>query len=227
MAAEDFTQRASTYEKESGWILSPDFIRPLVPAVFGGGKLLDVCAGTGIVAKYGSEIGWTATALDANEEMLKDVRPPVTPILADANHLPFADNSFDLVVCRQGLQYLDMSQAVREMLRVCSGQVRLLHGFVREQNIPNWKRMFAVSGRNSRNFFSEKNLASAIESACPTKVTESFLVSRERFVKPPLYRAAIDEILESNPEFTAGQNVDNQADAFYYDLNWVLHTVEK
>lgn len=227
MAAEDFTQRASTYEKESGWILSPDFIKPLVPAVFGGGKMLDVCTGTGIVAEYASDIGWTATALDANEEMLKDVRLPVTPVLADANHLPFADNSFDLVVCRQGLQYLDMAQAAREMLRVCSGQVRLLHGFVREQNIPSWKRLFAISGRNSRNFFSEKILASAIESACPSKVEETFLVSRERFVKPPLYRAAIDQFLETNPEFAAGQNVDNQADAFYYDLNWVIHTVTK
>ena len=53
------------------------------------------------------------------------------------------------------------------------------------------------------------------------------MVSRERFVKPPLYRAAIDQFLESNPEFAAGQNVDNQADAFYYDLNWVIHTVTK
>ena len=227
MAAQDFTQRAATYEKESGWILSPDFINPLVPELFGGGCMLDVCTGTGIVAEYASDIGWTATALDANEAMLADVRQPVTPVLGDANHLPFADNSFDLVVCRQGLQYLDMAQAAQEMVRVSRGQVRLLHGFVRENNIPHWKKLFSVSGRNSRDFFSERILLAAIETAKPAKVEETFLVSRERFVKPPQFREAIDRFLQQTPEFTDQQRVENQEDAFYYDLNWVIHTVTK
>lgn len=222
-----FSQRANSYERENAWILSPDFIEPLVPSVFGDGRMLDVGAGTGVICEYAQSIGWKASALDNNEDMLRAVNPDVTVFVGDAHQMPFPDNTFDLVACRQSIQYLDFEKASREMLRVSRGQVRMLHAFINREDIPVWQRLFELARGPKRRFFSHDMLSEAIDRSPHSGMETKFQKSRERFQKPLYARDAIDRFLAEHTDFCAGYRVDNQEDCFFYDLNWVVHIVNK
>jgi ubiquinone/menaquinone biosynthesis C-methylase UbiE len=123
--------------------------RYLVPALFGpwapvlidaaalrpGDRVLDLACGTGVVARQAkSRVGATGavTGVDLNPGMLaiaRSVEPSVDWHEGNAGALPFADGSFDVVICQLGLQYFpDRSAALREMHRVLapSGRAVLL-----------------------------------------------------------------------------------------------------
>ena len=96
-----------------------------------GQRLLDVACGTGIVARLAAPRvapSGSVTGIDLDEGMLAVARAraeeeglPIDWKQADAGELPFADASFDVVVCQQGLQFFpDRARAVREMRRVVS-----------------------------------------------------------------------------------------------------------
>lgn len=94
-----------------------------------GQRVLDVACGTGIVARLvAAQVGPSGhvTGLDFNAGMLAVARAhaprsgaPVEWREGDAEALPFADESFDVVLCQQGLQFFpDRPAALREMQRV-------------------------------------------------------------------------------------------------------------
>jgi ubiquinone/menaquinone biosynthesis C-methylase UbiE len=79
-----------------------------------GVKILDVATGGGHVARRLREHGAEVVTCDASPGMQPDV---VTP----AEHLPFADGSFDVVVSRIAAHHFDdLGQAIGEMVRVSS-----------------------------------------------------------------------------------------------------------
>ena len=95
----------------------------------GTSRVLDIAAGTGepglSIARHLH--GGTVTITDLAEGMLqvaaeKAAREGLTNVEfkeADANALPFPDNSFDMVSCRLGFMFFpDMQQAANEMARV-------------------------------------------------------------------------------------------------------------
>jgi len=79
--------------------------------------VLDVATGGGHVARRLREAGATVLTVDAAPGMHPDVIGP-------AEHLPFADGSFDAVACRlAGHHFADVIAAVKEMARVARGRV--------------------------------------------------------------------------------------------------------
>lgn len=93
-----------------------------------GLQLLDVACGTGVVTRAAAAvIGPTGSivATDLNDDMLAEARrhavvgAPVQWRQADATELPFETETFDALVCQQGLQFVpDKAAAVAEMRRV-------------------------------------------------------------------------------------------------------------
>lgn len=93
-----------------------------------GERVLDVACGTGIVTRLAVEqVGDTGTiaGLDPNPGMLavaRSVTPTGTGIewhQAGAEKMPLSDESFDVVLCQMGLQFVpDKDAALREMYRV-------------------------------------------------------------------------------------------------------------
>lgn len=80
-----------------------------------GQRLLDVGSGPGQM--HADLSGVTVTALDLSAGMLAKVKVPA--VQADAQHLPFADASFERVMANHVLYHVpDMAQAMREMRRV-------------------------------------------------------------------------------------------------------------
>ena len=96
------------------------------------GNVLDVACGTGDMAVSLVERGCTVTGIDLSEEMLAIARqkaPMVTFLIADAEHLPFPDASFDAVTCAFGVRnFVHLEQGLNEMLRVLKpgGQLVIL-----------------------------------------------------------------------------------------------------
>ena len=84
-----------------------------------GQTVLDVATGGGHVARRLREAGCTVVACDPAPGMKADV-------LCHAEHLPFADGSFDVVTCRVAAHHFeDVAAAVGEMARV-SGELVLI-----------------------------------------------------------------------------------------------------
>ncbi len=91
-------------------------------------RVLDVAAGTGLVARQIAPSVQTAVALDATPEMLSQGRQQaqtegltnLTFDQGDAANLPYPDGSFDLVTCRLGMHHFaDPQRQLEEMARVC------------------------------------------------------------------------------------------------------------
>jgi ubiquinone/menaquinone biosynthesis C-methylase UbiE len=89
-----------------------------------GDHVLDVGCGTGLVANRINLVSQKFCAIagvDINEGMLTVARrnPQIEWHQGSATELPFADGSFDVVLCQQGLQYFpDRDKAMKEMARV-------------------------------------------------------------------------------------------------------------
>jgi ubiquinone/menaquinone biosynthesis C-methylase UbiE len=92
------------------------------------GRVLEMAAGTGIVTRHLCNllpVGVSLTATDLNPPMLEIARTKFRPHelvefqQADAAALPFADGSFDVVVCQFGVMFFpDKDKSYREALRV-------------------------------------------------------------------------------------------------------------
>ena len=86
------------------------------------GKVLDVACGTGDMVLLLAERGAAVTGVDISEEMLAIASLKVKGerlMVADAEHLPFEDNSFDAVTCAFGVRnFVHLEKGLNEMLRV-------------------------------------------------------------------------------------------------------------
>jgi SAM-dependent methyltransferase len=122
-------EAAEAYEAQ----FVPAFFRqwaPLLCAAAGvapGHAVLDVGCGTGIVARTAADlVGPTGsvTGLDLNEAMLtvaRRVQPDLVWRQGEAGALPFADETFDVVLSQMALMFFpDRARAVAEMARVAA-----------------------------------------------------------------------------------------------------------
>jgi SAM-dependent methyltransferase len=128
-----------------------------------GVTVLDVATGGGHVARRCREAGAEVVTVDAAPGMQPDV-------VAPADHLPFADSSFDAVVCRIAPHHFpDVRAAVKEMARVARDRVVIEDNtFTSEQadeadrlRDPSHVRNYSVA--EWRGFFEEAGLEIAGE----------------------------------------------------------------
>lgn len=119
-------------------ILSQErYYRPLfdLAAVKPGERVLDLAAGTGLLAIMLSRIAASVVAQDVTPEMLAIAeanfreagRDNITVVEADATELPFGDGSFDLVTCRLAFHHFpEPDRTLAELRRVLAPGGRLV-----------------------------------------------------------------------------------------------------
>ncbi|GIH05637.1 ubiquinone/menaquinone biosynthesis methyltransferase [Rhizocola hellebori] len=95
-----------------------------------GDNVLDVACGTGIVARTAAAGGASATGVDLNPAMLsvaKRLAPSLNWVQGDAAALPFAEDSFDLVLSQAAMMFFpDRVGALAQMRRVAKPGARVL-----------------------------------------------------------------------------------------------------
>jgi len=129
-----------------------------------GDRVLDVACGTGVVTRLvANKIGSAGqvVGLDLNAGMLARARASrQTPAaiewrLGSATDMPFADETFDCVICQHGLQFIpDKAAAVFEMLRVLADRGRTVISVWRSIEHCPWQA--AIADALERNVGSEQ-----------------------------------------------------------------------
>jgi len=126
------------YDQGLGPMIFVDYAADLARRAAAGqpARVLETAAGTGIVTRRLRDVlpaGTRLTATDLNPPMLEIARTKFRPgelvefQPADATALPFADNSFDAVVCQFGVMfYPDKEKSYREVYRVLAPGGRYL-----------------------------------------------------------------------------------------------------
>lgn len=130
--AEHFRRRAATYDRSSSWCTDQELGEIVLDLASPTpqDRVLDVACGTGLVSQLFAGRAAEVVGLDLTEEMASQAKPHLDRlVLAPAEKLPFDDGEFDLVVCRQGVQFMDLPDAVEEMVRVVrpGGRVVLIN----------------------------------------------------------------------------------------------------
>lgn len=116
-------------------------------------SILDVGCGEGFTLNklYENKIGKRLEGVDFQEtaiEIGKKIHPHLELKVGDIYHLPFEDNSFDLVICTEVLEHLkDPKKALSEIQRVTLRYVLLsvpnepffmIANFLRGKNLSRW-----------------------------------------------------------------------------------------
>lgn len=132
-----YNKIASTW-KQKVWVTSKEFNQRIISfaELKGDEKTLDVGIGSG-------ELATTlklkdVTGIDISEKMIQESRklhPEYKLYSGDAENLPFKDNTFDFVYCRNFLQnFEDPTRAFQEMYRVAKpgGKIMVIESAVFE-----------------------------------------------------------------------------------------------
>ena len=140
MVKERWNRRADTFERSPGHGIhskkEKDAWVNLFKRVLGDEKLeiLDVGTGTGVIALLLAELGHRVIGVDIAEQMIdqarkkaKNLNLPVNFQTGDAEELPFANNSFDVVINRHVVWSLpNPEKAMAEWKRVLRSGGKLI-----------------------------------------------------------------------------------------------------
>jgi SAM-dependent methyltransferase len=124
-----FTDRAPRYDHSSSWCGDAELMNLIVRLAQPGrtDHLLDVACGTGLVSRAFRPLVQYQVGLDITEAMTRQVQDSLDElVIAPAEKMPFPDARFDIVVSRQGIQFMDLPDAIREMHRVLAPGGRLV-----------------------------------------------------------------------------------------------------
>jgi ubiquinone/menaquinone biosynthesis C-methylase UbiE len=166
-----FKNRAEKYNRSSNWVADQELIR-LMFDLSGAGpesEVLDIATGTGLIAREFHGRVRKVTGLDISPEMAAQAGEYVDELVfAPVEQMPFPDNSFDVVVCRQGLQFAELDRAIPEIYRVLKpgGTTVLCH--LTAYNETDRELCFAIQKlRNParRNYLMPADIADALEAA--------------------------------------------------------------
>ena len=192
-----------------------------------GDRLLDVATGTGIVLRRAREREpglERTTGLDLNPGMLavaREASPQGTEFVeGDAMSLPFADGSFDLVTCQQGLQFFpDRGLGLREFHRVlASGGRTVVASWAEIETAPGYAAIadamleqlpnLVGAARNPFALHDPDELRTLLESAGFEEVSVERAEDEARFASPAEFTrsyvdgSAVSVSLEDFPETT-------------------------
>ncbi|MFH1045355.1 MAG: class I SAM-dependent methyltransferase [Candidatus Omnitrophota bacterium] len=127
-----FARRARKYDYSAHWVDDSALVRKIWDLASADPKayVLDIGIGTGKVAgAFHGQVKYVV-GLDICKEMVIQAKENADRIvLAPAEKLPFKNEAFDVCVCRQGLQFMDLEAVISEMHRVLKpkGRVVLCH----------------------------------------------------------------------------------------------------
>lgn len=126
--------------------------------------ILDIGTGTGNFSEIFSNQNNEIIGLDKNISMLKiAAQKKISPIVADVINIPFKNETFDLCLCRQLFQYLNIPQlklTLKEIKRILKpSSLIILHHMVPEDSTHSKKlKIFMRVGENNNKYLLHKDI---------------------------------------------------------------------
>lgn len=111
------TRRGAMYDR-----LEKRAVDSLLPSASDGGKLLEIGCGTGHFSEHFASRGFEVTGVDISKPMIalarqKNIKHSGFEV-ADAEHLPFEDETFDVAATITALEFVsDPARVISEMVR--------------------------------------------------------------------------------------------------------------
>jgi SAM-dependent methyltransferase len=146
----DYSRQAARYDENRA--ASPSVLVPLRSALAGapGPRLADIGGGTGNYALALKREGWRPVVVDRSPDMLaRAAAKGLETVEADAQRLPFADETFDAVAMISMLHHVeDRGAALAQARRVLRSQGKLaLMAFTAEDSDSLWILDYFPSSR--------------------------------------------------------------------------------
>ena len=166
-----FTARAERYDSSSHWCTDPIIAQRIVEHTSATPEhsLLDVACGTGLVARHFKGHVARVVGVDFTAAMYEQARPHVDElVVAPAEDMPFEDETFDRVVCRQGIQFMDAPAAAAEMVRVLKpgGRICIINLCAYDQqDRDEYYEILRLRNPARRNFFMRGDLSRLLAEA--------------------------------------------------------------
>lgn len=193
-----FNQRAAKYNTSSNWVKDELLIgkmfnlaEPTKESV-----VLDVATGTGKIAEVFSGKVNKLIGIDICQPMIDKGKILYDElVIAFAEEMPFEDNTFDVVVCRQGLQFMDLNKVIPEINRVLKPGGRTVLCHLVAYSDEDKKETFEIQRlRNParKNFFMPNTIPDVLRKYNFKDVVNYDYISKES-VNQWIYHGAIDE----------------------------------
>lgn len=131
-AVSHFSKRARLYNASARWVRDSGLISKIKRAAgpLRNAALLDLAVGTGAIAGAFKGKAGLVVGVDICAAMSAKAAGSVDLLVySRAEKMPFADGSFDVCTCRQGLQFMDLDKTLAEVRRVLrpGGRAVLCH----------------------------------------------------------------------------------------------------
>lgn len=234
---DQFVQRADTFESSARWVKNKELlhIHSRLAGISKGDLALEVCCGTGVVGGTLLLAGAKVVGVDISLPMLKHAKKKLNYCVnGQVEHLPFSENSFDVVICRQAFHFLDIPQAVKEMLRVLkSGSGRIIVSQIVPYGKQDSNWLFKIHQKKQpllRNFLHEQELKSLLKNAgCQDMVSCEHCVEEpiDHWLKDTFFPqskiAEIKEMFLNAPTgYKTAHKIKCSKDDIFDTMKWVI-----
>lgn len=176
-AQKHFEDRSHKYNRSSNWVTDTALLESIFKMSKAGSEdvVLDIACGTGLVSKQFKGKVKEVIGLDISAAMSDQARPYLDRlIISSVEDIPLPDNSVDICVCRQGLQFVNLNKAMSEVMRVLKPGGRVVFCHLNAYGLYDRADAFEIQAlRNPArvNFFIPGDLESVLE-AHGMRVTE-------------------------------------------------------
>lgn len=165
-----FRNRSQLYNKSSNWVVDEKLIGTMFEKAEITDKktVLDIATGTGLVARAFKGKAKEVIGLDISPDMTEQAKNNVDRLIITSveKPIPLAENSVDVAICRQGLQFVNLDRALSEVHKVLVPGGRVVFAHLASYNVNDRADTFKIQAlRNPArvNFFAPGDLESALE----------------------------------------------------------------
>ncbi len=180
-----FTARAHKYDDSSKWCTDEAMLETIISTLSPAAEatVLDIACGTGLVSRKLHGRVRHLVGIDLTEAMFHKARIHTDSLVkGSAERLPFRAGSFDVVLERQGIQFMEAASAVAEMCRATKpgGKVCLIqlcaYGADDQEE---YFEILRLRNPARKNFFMREDLAALLTHAGCVEVTVTDFISEE------------------------------------------------
>ena len=180
-----FRERSARYNKSSNWVVDPALLGKIynLAGIQGGETVLDLATGTGLVARQFHGKVAEVVGLDISPDMTRQASESVDRMLiSPVESIPLPNESVDVCVCRQGLQFVYLPKVIEEVARVLKpgGRAVFCHLYAYgDADAADAFKIQALRNPSRVNFFKPGSLEAVLEKRGLTVTETVRYLSRE------------------------------------------------